>query len=160
MTMATAIETAQKGEVNPFSGEKVIPTKENEILTKAREARVNELMNDAPPAPSTANTTAPPLPPASTNVAPPLPPASNVNKVSLESEKNDSDIFDDDDDDYINSALELNAAAYGRRGPVRREAGIVRPKSKSAKKAAPGRKRKLCDVPKETELEELIKPSF
>ena len=36
VTMATAIETAQKGEINPFSGEKVIPTKENEVLTKAR----------------------------------------------------------------------------------------------------------------------------
>ena len=159
VTMATAIETAQKGEVNPFSGEKVIPTKENEVLTKAREARVNELMNDAPPAPSTANSTAPPLPPASTNVAPPLPPASNVNKVSLESEKNDSDIFDDDDDDdYINSALELNAAAYGVDvDSVRREVGIVRPKSKSAKKAAiPSVKKEVVtDVPKETELEEL-----
>jgi len=159
VTMETAIETAQKGEVNPFSGEKVIPTKENEELAKAREARVNELMNNAPPAPSTAKSTAPPLPPASNNVAPPLPPASNTNKAGLESEKNDSDIFDDEgDDDYVNSALELNAAAYGVDvDSVRREVGIVRPKSKTATKVAKPAvaKQVVASAPKETEVEEL-----
>ena len=97
---------------------------------------MNELMNSY--ITIDGQTTAPPLPPASNNVAPPLPPTSNANKAGLESEKNDSDIFDDEgDDDYVNSALELNAAAYGVDvDSVRREVGIVRPKSKTATKVA------------------------
>ncbi len=163
--MATAIETAQKGEVNPFSGEKVLPTKENELLTKAREQRVNELMNNGapPPAPSTStNGIAPPLPPTSKSsgsTAPPLPPPSNVGKVNTESEKNDSDIFDVDDtedDDYVNSALELNAAAYGVDvDSIRRETGIVRPNGVKTKTKQNVTNTKKVELPVETEVEEL-----
>ena len=159
--MPSAIETAQKGEMNPFSGEKVVPTKENELLKQAREERVNELMKGAgapPPAPSTAKTNgvAPPLPPPSTNNA-----KTKNNSNVGESEKNDSDIFGDDDadDDAVNSALELNAAAYGvDMDSIRREIGIVRPKTATtqpAKKKVMKKKEVVVEAPAETEVEEL-----
>lgn len=157
--MPTAIETAQKGEMNPFSGEKVVPTKENELLKQAREERVNELMKGAgapPPAPSTAKTNgvAPPLPPPSTNNAK----TTNNSNVG-ESEKNDSDIFDADDtedNDYVNSALELNAAAYGVDvDSIRRETGIVRPNGVKTKTKQNVTSTKKVEVPVETEVEEL-----
>ena len=74
-------------------------------------------------------------------------------------QKNDSDIFDVDDDednDYVNSALELNAAAYGVDvDSIRREIGIVRPNGVKTKSKPNITNTTKVKLPVETEVEEL-----
>ena len=68
-----AVKVAQKGVVNPFSGEEVVPSVDSDIVTEARAERIKNLMkttNDltgaespiAPPAPTSASSAAMPKP--------------------------------------------------------------------------------------------------